>query len=124
MRLAALLFCISVVGLANSWSGFLVDSRCWESIQNNVSSDTTTVSRDMDGAVRYCSPRAHTARFTIVLNDWTGLTLDTDGSMEAAELVQHGRVGCVTYVHVTGTVSQRTMRVNSISAPPVMRGRR
>lgn len=124
MRLAALLFCISTVGLANSWSGFLVDSRCWESRQNNVSQDTSTASRDMDGDVRYCSPRAHTTKFAVIQHDWTPLKLDSDGNTEAAELVQHGKVGCVTYVYVTGTVNHHTIRVHSISAPPVTRARR
>lgn len=36
MQLAALACLSSTLGLAESWSGVLVDSRCWESEEGNV----------------------------------------------------------------------------------------
>jgi len=56
MRLAALLFCLSAAGFAGTWSGYLVDSKCWTSRQENVSLDTSTVSRDMRMDLYYCLP--------------------------------------------------------------------
>jgi hypothetical protein len=89
MRLATLLFCISTVGLAANWSGYLVDSGCYASRQTNVSGDTTTVDRDMNMDIRYCSPTAETKKFAVVLTNWRGLKLDSAGNVRASQLVRH-----------------------------------
>jgi hypothetical protein len=89
MRLLSLLIGLSTVGFAGTWSGYLVDSRCYESQQNNVSADTTTVSRDMNVGLQQCRANLKTKRFTIVLNDWSVLKLDTAGNERAAAIVRH-----------------------------------
>ena len=56
LRLFSLLICLSPLGFAGTWSGFLkVDSNCFASEQSNVSQDATTVSRDMRMALRNAS---------------------------------------------------------------------
>lgn len=116
MKLAALLFLISIAGFAENWSGFLVDGRCWNSRQTNVSQDTTTVSRDMDMDLRYCSPTVHTKHFSVILYDWRGLRLDPKGNTRAAQIVERGNTHRVPYVSVNGKLNRKTIQVTSMSA--------
>lgn len=115
MQPLLLLFLISTAGLAQNWSGFLVDSRCWASFENNASGDSTTVNRDMDMGVRYCSPTAHTRRFAVVLYDWSRIKLDPDGNLRAAQIVEHGNTRALIYVSVRGVPNKKTIKVISIS---------
>src|SRR5580698_2732795 len=90
MWVAALLCMAPVVGIAGSWSGTLVDSKCYASEERNVNpTDTLThVDRDGNREIRYCSPRAKTKSFAVVQADGTIYTLDSAGNAKAAELVR------------------------------------
>ena len=67
-RLAFLLSVSSVFSFAGAWSGALVDSKCYASIERNVNpTDTlTSVDRDKNLEIRYCSPSAKTKSFALV----------------------------------------------------------
>jgi len=116
MRFATLLFCASTIGFAGNWSGYLVDSGCYASRQNNVSGDTTSVDRDMNMDLRYCSPTAETKKFAVVLTNWQRLKLDSAGNVKASQLVRHARKRSVFDVTVSGVLNKKAIKVGSISA--------
>jgi hypothetical protein len=123
MRLASLLFCVSSVGLAGTWSGYLVDSRCYANEQTNVSEDTSVVSRDMRMELGYCTPNAKTKRFAIVLNDWNTLKLDPAGNARASGLVRQAHKGSGFEVTVGGVRNKNTIKVDCISAKAIKKPR-
>jgi hypothetical protein len=92
MRFGAVLFVLfASSGFAASWSGYLVDSKCWDSRQSNVSIDSPTVSRDMREDVVYCSPTDDTRAYAVVLSDWSRLRFDGGGNTAALQFVlTHG----------------------------------
>ena len=121
MRLGTLvLFFVSTAGFAASWSGYLVDSRCWSNRETNVTLEAPNVNHDPGTAIRSCSPRAHTKRFAVVLNDQRRFKLDSAGNLRAYELMQHGKVSHVT---VSGVLKKTTIHVSSIAPTTVKKGR-
>jgi len=119
LRLAAL-FCLApALGIAESWSGALVDSRCYDSVTRNVNPTDTmsSVDRDKDWDVRYCTPKAKTRTFTVVpLNGMPSFQLDSSGNTKAAALVWKTGKKPFFAVVVTGQMSKRTVKVDSIAA--------
>jgi hypothetical protein len=116
MRLATLLILASTLGFAGSWSGLLVDAKCYASEQTNVNKDATTVDRDMNGEIRYCSPGARTKSFGVVLPDWDSLKFDSAGNAKAAQLIRSAGKRSVLDVTVTGTQKKDRIEVSSLSA--------
>ena len=59
-KLAILICLASTLGLAESWSGALVDSKCFASEESNVNlhDSLTNVDRDRGMEIRFCSPSA------------------------------------------------------------------
>ncbi|HTS50997.1 MAG TPA: hypothetical protein VMH05_23785, partial [Bryobacteraceae bacterium] len=59
-RLAALFYLASAPSFAGSWSGLLVDSKCYAALERNKSPTDTLnyVDRNKGDEVRYCRPRA------------------------------------------------------------------
>jgi hypothetical protein len=117
MRFAILFLCLCTAGFARTWSGFLVDSGCWTSLQTNVN-DELTGGQAMNEDVLYCSPRGHTKHFAVVLYDWSKLKLDPRGNVRAAEIVRRAPKHHAVYtVNVNGVLSdKKTIKVASISA--------
>jgi hypothetical protein len=122
MRFTALLFCLCTVGFAGTWSGYLVDSHCWTNRQQNVSADTSPVSRDMRMDLRYCSPTARTRAFAVVQDDWEALKLDPGGNERAAEIVRQAGKKPLLAVTVTGVLNRKT--IESAAIPSVSLKRR
>jgi hypothetical protein len=108
---------MAVPGFAQSTTGFLVDSNCYESLERNVNPwDTNTyVDRDRDWEVRYCSPNRKTKSFTLVNHDGLSFKLDPEGNAKAAELLGSTRKKSVLEVSVTGQMSKDAIKVSSIS---------
>ncbi len=116
MRLA-LLFCLSAgLSLAGTWSGTLVDARCWLFEERNVSPrhTTTFVDRDRNREVSYCSPGKKTKTFAIVPLDGVSLDLDSAGNTKAADLIRNIQKGSTVNVSVTGDLVKNTIQVQSI----------
>ena len=110
MRLFGLLIFLSGLGFAGTWSGYLVDSRCYGSLQNNVSADATTVSRDMRFGLQLCGATHKTKKFAIVLNDWSVVNLDITGNEKAAAIVRNHSKGSALYcITVAGTRIKNTV---------------
>jgi hypothetical protein len=117
MRFATLLFLSSTFSFAGSWAGALVDSKCYAAEERNVNpTDTlTSVDRDRNSEIRYCSPRTKTKSFAIVLPEGTALKLDAAGDAKAAELVRATGKKSLFNVAVTGERDKNTIKVDSIS---------
>jgi hypothetical protein len=117
MQLAAVLAFFSTVGFAETWSGELVDSKCYAAEQRNVNpTDTETwVDSDKVYDIRYCSPRSKTRAFAVVDRDGRSFNLDLAGNSRAAELVPNDGKKHVTPVTVTGAMNGKAIQVDSIS---------
>jgi hypothetical protein len=117
MRFAALLCFSSALSFAGSWSGHLVDSKCYDSEERNVNpTDTLTyVDRDKNLEIHYCSPGSKTKSFAIVQSDGLNFKFDTAGNAKAAELVRNSGKKSVFVVAVTGELTRNTVKVESIS---------
>jgi hypothetical protein len=118
--LAALVCLAARPGFAKSWSGFLVDSNCYESEERNVNPwDTETyVDRDRDWEIRYCSPNTKTKSFTIVDHNGMSFRLDTAGNAKAGELIRKAGKKNFLEVTVNGEMSKDELKVYSISVAP------
>jgi hypothetical protein len=116
-RIAFLLCLFSGLSFAETRSGVLVDSRCWGAEERNVNpSDTlTSVDRDTNREIRYCSPNAKTKFFAIVQTDGLSFKLDSAGDAKAAELVRTTGKQPLYRVAVTGSVNKKTINVDSIA---------
>jgi hypothetical protein len=115
---AAALLCLSFsLGLAASWSGFLVDAGCYENRERNVNpTDTlTAVDRDQNSELRYCAPNLKTKSFALVQQDGSSFTLDSAGNAKAIELVRAAGKKSIFVVAVTGEAKKNTITVDSIS---------
>jgi hypothetical protein len=112
----AVLACLApALGLAEAWSGTLVDSRCWGFAENNTKDVSIYVDRDRNLEISSCSPTAKTKSFAVVLSDGLTLKLDAAGDAKAAELVQQtGKASPIT-VGVTGEKNRNTIKADSIS---------
>jgi hypothetical protein len=117
MRLAVLLGLSSGLSFAGTWSGVLVDSKCYDAEERNVNPTDTLTSVDRDGnlEIRYCSPSAKTKSFAVVRSDGPSLHLDSAGNAKAAELVPKTRKKSRLAVAVIGEISGDTIKVDSIA---------
>lgn len=109
---AVLLACVP--GVAQSWSGYLVDSKCYAAMERNHNPQSTLmdVNTDKDSEVRYCRPTPKTASFSVVERDGQSFDLDPAGNAKAAPLARNR----ILYVTVTGEMHKHTVKVESISA--------
>ena len=116
-RLAALYCLASVLSFAGSWSGWLVDSKCYAALERNKSpTDTLSyVDRNKSDEVRYCRPNTKTKSFAVLDQDGLSLNLDASGNGKAAELVRSAGKKSVREVAVTGEKTGNTLKVDSIS---------
>jgi len=117
IRLVALFCGLSALSFAETWSGALVDSKCYVLVERNVNpTDTLTyVDRDKNWEIRFCAPNARTKFFAVVLPDGLSFSLDTAGNAKAAELVRRTGKRSLFVVALTGEMSRHTVRVDSIS---------
>ena len=114
----ATLACLTpALGFAQSTTGFLVDSNCYDSVERNVDPwDTNTyVDRDRDWEVRLCSPNRKTKSFTLVNHDGLSFKLDPAGNAKAAELLGSIRKKSLLEVSVTGEMNKGGIKVSSIA---------
>ena len=117
-KFAGLLCLTSAPIFAGTWSGALVDSKCYESRERNVGpNDTlTSVDRDTREEIRYCSATPKTKSFTLVPETGPTFKLDSAGNTKAAQFVQGIGKKTLLVVNVTGAMNKNTIQVDSISA--------
>jgi hypothetical protein len=114
-HLAALVFIAATASFAaGSWSGYMVDSKCYESLHRNTAS-TSTVDRDMTWIIRRCPPNVKTKSFGVVLKNWQIFTFDPIGNTKAAEILHSNAKQSVYQIKVAGDMDKTILRVDSIS---------
>ena len=114
LRLALLLSLVATLSFAASWSGALVDSKCFASAQQNVSHGHPG-STDTKREIRSCSPSKKTDSFSIVEQVGTALSLDSSGNEKAHHLVLKAGKKSPFMVNVTGDMDQEVIKVATIS---------
>lgn len=117
IRIVLLIAFGSGLGFGGTWSGALVDAKCYAAEERNVNPTNTlmAVNVDRDAEIRYCHPTPKTTFFAIVDRDGISFTLDQSGNTKAGELVRAlGRKTRVE-VTVTGQQSKDSIAVESIS---------
>lgn len=116
-RLAALFCLASVLSFAGSWSGWLVDSKCYAALERNKSPTDTLnyVDRDKNHEIRYCEPTAKTKSFAMVERNGLSFNLDAGGNVKAAEMVRSAGKRSIGEVSLAGEMTRDTVKVDSIS---------
>ena len=117
MYLITLLYLSSAFAYAGTWSGTLVDSKCFATVKLNVNpTDTLTyVDRDQNQELRLCSPGAKTKSFAVVQHDGRSFNLDSAGNAKAAELWRKTTKKPTMAVVVTGEMNGKAIKVGTIS---------
>jgi hypothetical protein len=117
MRFITWLCLSSAFAYAESWSGTLVDSKCFAIAELNVNpTDTLTyVDRDQNQERRLCSPGAKTKSFAVVQHAGVSLKLDSAGNAKATGIVRSSASKSPLVVVVAGEMSENTIKVDSIS---------
>ena len=118
VRFAMLLGLASTACFAETWSGPLVDSKCYGAEQRNVNPTDTQTAVDVDRGyeIQYCSPTRKTKRFAIVGPEGERLKLDDAGNTKAADLVRSAKKRTPFAVTVTGVRAGNRVQVDSITA--------
>ena len=116
MRLIMGLLPASILAYGASWSGMLVDSRCYASEMSDGNLYPVYADSDMNMRIRQCIPNARTKAFAVVQDDWQGLNLDSAGNSKAAELVHQAATESQLRVTATGKRNKNTIKVDSIVA--------
>lgn len=117
MRLIMVFALASLLTFADSWSGVLVDGKCYAAEQRNVNphDSLTNVDRDRYQEIWYCSPNAKTKSFTVVQQNGLSLNLDAAGDAKAASLVRNAGKKSLFLVAVTGQMTRNIVEVDTIS---------
>jgi len=117
MRLAILLLLAATPVVAASWTGYLVDSKCYAAEERNVNPGDTDPhgDSDMDEEIRYCVAKVKTKDFGVVPEDWNGLKFDAAGNAKAAGIV--AKIGKKPFLRVSveGELNGGTIKVESIT---------
>ena len=102
---------------AGSWSGVLVNSECYDAVERNVNpwDSALDATRDRNYEVRYCRANGRTKAFAVVQQDGRSFKLDPAGNSQAAEIVKNGNQKWIFVVAVTGEMSDRSVKVDSIT---------
>ena len=118
MRILLALVLGSGLALAETWSGALVDSKCYMALERNVNpTDTlTAVNRDRNQEIRYCTPTAKTKIFAVVQWDNTIVRLDPAGNAKILEVVRQAGKTSRLNVQVTGEQHDHVVKADSIAA--------
>jgi hypothetical protein len=118
MQLAALLLLASIASFATgSWSGYLVDAKCYETARGNVGPGyTSTSNRDMDLDIKLCPPKEKTKSFALVRFDWNMFKFDAAGNTKAVEFLHNTTSQKAYVVTITGDIARNVIKVDSITA--------
>ena len=108
VRFTCLSFLISTLSFAETLSGWLVNSKCFSSIERNRGDIPSYVNWDLNGAIRYCSPNKHTKSFAVVRqNDGLPFRFDAAGNEKAIGLGVNAGKKFAYLVKVDGATSRR-----------------
>ena len=115
-QLASLISFTSLLSVAGSWSGALVDAHCYATPSHNTRDATPPGSQDVGRHIEACAPTSRTKSFAIVQQDGTTVNLDAQGNQKAKDLVTKTGKMSRYDVNVTGDMDANTIKVDTISA--------
>jgi hypothetical protein len=113
VRFFALVCLAPAFAHAQTWSGYLVDSKCYADLERNHNPQSTLmdVNTDRGSEIRYCRPKPKTTSFAVVDHDGQSVNLDASGNTQAAALARSH----VLRVTMTGKLRGRTLAVETIT---------
>lgn len=108
-------FClVAMPGIGKSWSGVLVDSKCFTSMDHNRGDIPSFVNWDINGAIQFCSPTMKTHSFAVVQPDGTSIKLDSNGNERSRTLLDNNKHS-LYIVKLDGEEDRHMVRVKTIS---------
>jgi hypothetical protein len=121
VQLAVLFGMLTPLSFAETWSGHLVDAKCYTTEEQNKNPSTTLedVNRDRVEEIRACPPKPNSKAFTIVQFDGQKLDLSPAGNAKVTEFVRNTGKQHFYHVTITGEMNGKEIRVDSIAASPV-----
>jgi hypothetical protein len=114
LRLAYLICFASMLSFAANLSGWLVNSKCYASMESNRS-EPSFVNWDQNLVIRYCSPNKNTRSFAVVGQNGLSYKFDAVGNEKAIDLGLNSSNKLAYVANVTGSISQNTVNVRSVS---------
>jgi hypothetical protein len=115
-----LLTMLSTLGSATTWSGVLVDGKCYAAFKGDTRSSLRYVDRDTAWMIRYCAPRLGTGCFAVVPVDGGTFPLDKNGNAQAWALVRKIGRRRVAVVEVAGIKKGKDIAVSNIKVKRVL----
>ena len=120
-RVAVLLGLAATVSFAATWTGELVDRRCYVAMEDNIGPDGPYyVDRDIAGEIGDCVPPVKTHAFEIVQLDEVPIDLDSRGNAQCAALVRKYGKKPMLLVQVVGEKTGHTVKVSKITVIRVL----
>jgi len=113
----AVLLLGSSPALAENWTGYLVDAKCYASEERNVNPFAASfdANHDRGREIRVCRPKVRTRKFAVVDSNGQSFQLDPSGNAKAADFVHRIGEQRILNVTVTGDRHDHTVTVESIS---------
>ncbi len=111
VKIATVLCLSSVLCLAETWSGKLVDANCKDQSKQGASQSTPSQQSSST-----CAPTRSTTAYGVELSDGRVLKLDSTGNAKAAEAMKStgGSHSAVMMVTITGSLDGHTVKVDTI----------
>jgi len=104
MQIALILCATSTLGLAETWTGKLIDANC--------KTQASTPANPETGAASSCTPTASTKDFAIQTADGKVYKLDKSGNSKAAAAMKNNPSN--SEITVNGTLEGQMVKVNSL----------
>lgn len=117
VQLVVFLGVLTSSSFARTWSGHLVDAKCYTTEEQNLNPTTTleNVNRDKVDEIRACPPKPTSKSFTIVDFDGQSVNLDPATNAKVSEFLRNTGKQQFYQVTVTGEMNGKAIRVDSIS---------
>ena len=115
-KLATLLCLGSMLCLAETWSGKLVDATCKDQSKQGAAPSTPSPSSPDAQISSTCEPTRTTTAYGVELSDGRVLKLDSTGNAKASEAMKNNtstKTGGVM-VTITGSLDGHTVKVDTI----------
>jgi hypothetical protein len=120
IQVAGLLTMLSTLASATTWSGVLVDGKCYAGFRGNTRSSLRFVDRDTAWMIQYCAPTFKTGCFVVVPVDGGTFPLDSHGNAQAWALVRKIGKRRLLVVEVDGVKKGKDVAVSTIKLTKVL----
>ena len=115
--LFALLCLVCAPAFAGTWTGFLVDAKCYASEETNIGpSDLPfNVNHGRGFEIQACHPGKKTKIYAIVDSDGYTFELDPSANAKADDVVREAGKRRVLSVKITGEKQKKTLKIDTIT---------